>query len=127
MAVADLELQAILALDRRLEADTVDLERMRIALGHPLNEIEDLGSRHAPHRPRLLRRLERLELNAVRGLFDTEFVGTDEGQLALGSVHLDALSSDHRGDPCGQRNRPPANSRHCRHPTPKIPPTAAPS
>src|SRR6516165_8866224 len=61
VAEADLELQAILALERRLEADTVDLERVRIALGHPLDEVDHLGSRHPPHRPRRLGLLERLE------------------------------------------------------------------
>src|SRR5262245_45345694 len=48
VAEADLHLQPILALHRRAEADAVDLERLRITLGDALNQVDDLGPRHAP-------------------------------------------------------------------------------
>src|SRR5882724_7118862 len=46
VAEAHLQLQGVLALQRGAESHAVDLQRVRIALGHPFDQIEDLGARH---------------------------------------------------------------------------------
>src|SRR5215831_20560340 len=64
VAKSDLQLQGILALERRAEAHAMDLQRVRVALGHALDEIGDLRARHAPERAPHLRLLARLDLYA---------------------------------------------------------------
>src|SRR5215468_9861180 len=64
VAKSDLQLQGILALERRAEAHAMDLQRVRVALGHTLDEIGNLRARHAPERARHLGLLARLHLDA---------------------------------------------------------------
>src|SRR5215472_14927900 len=112
VAKSDLQLQGILALERRAEAHAMDLQRVRVALGHALDEIGDLRARHAPERARHLRLLARLHLDARGARLHLDLLRAGEGQLALRPLHLHRLSLDGRGDAGGDDHRASTNARH---------------
>src|SRR5581483_3852702 len=112
VAEADLQLQLALALEGRAEPHAVDLERMRVALGHALDEVRDLRARHAPHRARELGLLARFHLDAGRALLHLDQLRTGEGELTLGAFHLHRLAVHRRRDAGGNGDRISANARH---------------
>src|SRR6516162_2366782 len=123
VAKSDLQLQGILALERRAEAHAMDLQRVRVALGHTFDEVGDLRARHAPERARHLRLLARLHLDTGGALVDLDLLRAGEGQLALRPLHLHRPSLHGRSDPGGaclarqntlQRISPPTFSSRAR-------------
>src|SRR5436190_2069687 len=66
VAEAHLQLQAVLALEGRAEADAVDLQGVRITLGDAVDQVDDLSARHAPHGSGLVGLLARADLDAGR-------------------------------------------------------------
>src|SRR5262245_7514868 len=112
MAKTHLHLQRVLALHGGAEADTMDLERLRIAVGHPFDQVDDLRPRHAPQRPRRLAVLAHADRNAVRHLLDGDLIRTAERKLALGPLHRHLLAADAGGHARGDRNRLLTYARH---------------
>src|SRR4029078_3958785 len=112
VAEADLQLQAVLALHGGAETDTVDLQRLRVGLGGAIDQIDDLGARHAPHGPRLVGLLARSHGDAGGRLLDADGLRAGERQLTLRALHLARLAG-HGGRHTGRdRNRLFANARH---------------
>src|SRR5262245_35299851 len=127
VAKSDLQLQGILALERGTETHAMDLERVRVALGHALDEIGDLRARHAPERSPQLGLLARRDLDAVGAVLHLDLLRTGEGELALWPLHLDRSSLDGRGDPGGDDHRVPTDARHRLTPSSLSPARAAAS
>src|SRR5262245_20095078 len=113
VAVADLQLD-VLALHGGAETDAVDLQRLAVALGDALDQVDDLGARHAPHGTRLLAVVDRAHLDARRRLGDFDQLGAREGQLALRSLHRHFLTGDSGGHARRSLNRFLAYPRHAR-------------
>src|SRR5262245_26388462 len=112
VAKSDLQLQGILALERRAEAHAMDFQRVRVALGHALDEVGDLRARHAPERARHLRLLARLHLDAGVALLHLDLLWAGEGELALRPLHLHRSSFHGRSYAGGDDHRVPTNARH---------------
>src|SRR5262245_17494186 len=112
VAKSDLQLQAILALERGTETHAMDLQGVRVALCHALDEIGDLRARHAPQRARHLRLLARGDLDAGGAFLHLDLLRTGEGELALWPLHLDRSSLDGRSHAGGDDHRVPTNARH---------------
>src|SRR5262245_1216197 len=112
VAEAHLQLQCVLALHRRTEADAVDLERLRIALGDPFDQVHDLRARHAQHGAGGLGVLGQLHLHALRSLGDLDLLGTREAELAFRPLHRHLLASYRRRHARRDRYRLFAYPRH---------------
>src|SRR5262249_34862678 len=89
VAKSDLQLQGILALERGTEPHPMDLQGVRVALGHALEEIGDLRARHAPEGARHLRLLARSDLDTGGAFLHLDLLRTGEGEFALWPLHLD--------------------------------------
>src|SRR5262245_52269760 len=113
VAEANLQLD-VLALHRRAEADAVNLERLRVSFGDTLDQVHDLGARHAPHGAGLLGVLGEADLDAGPGLGDLDPVRTGEGEFALRPLHRHFLAGNGRGYPRWNRHRLFAYPRHDR-------------
>src|SRR5947209_8022602 len=112
VAEADLQLQRVLALEGGAEAHAVDLQRVRIALRDAVGQVEDLRTRHAPHRLGLLGLVARLHLDAGGTLLDLDLLRAREGKLAFRPLHLHGLTVDGRSHACGHDDRVSADARH---------------
>src|SRR5262245_56702987 len=112
VAEADLQLQGVLALERGAEAGAVDLQRVRIALGDAVDQIDHLCARHAPHGARLLRLLAGRHLDAGGGLLHLDLLGTSEAQLPLRALHRHLLAGHCRRHARWDCDRSLAYTRH---------------
>src|SRR5690606_1184743 len=110
VAEADRQLYFVLALELGAEADAVDLERVRVAFRHALDQIGQRGARHAPHRPCLLAVIDRLDNDLAVALLGPDLIRKRELELALGAFEFHRLARDRRRDARGYRNRLLANA-----------------
>src|SRR5262245_18026810 len=116
VAEADLQLQGVLALERDAEAGAMDLQRVRIALGDAVDQIDDLGAGHAPHGAGPIGLLARGDLDAGGSLLHLDVFRAGEAELALGTLHGHLLAGHRRRHTRRDGDRLLAYARHCFRP-----------